>query len=488
MAPTCEKHRREILRCPALAPQGPPPIAATIRPVSLMSFNKKPDAATGTKVGVKLALFRALEWLSRQRGGGAAAVPAAAPPPAAAVRRGAARSLWLFVSTIGEVHAIEPFIERLRRELGDPPLTLISDRATYGDAYRRKFPEARVEQLDGSTAQVRALLARDPPRLLVVAEIPGLLHDAPCRFSFATQHAARSVGAPVVLVNGWLYGYAPPSRLDAIEKRLFARHYAAGFDLALVQTEAVRDALVAAGAAPTRVHVTGNIKFDAMQPASAQVLSAPLPAALAARAAAGRGPVLVAGSVTETEHQRAVLDAFVQLRRSEPQALLVLAPRHPEHTPYMAVLRTMLEASGFDFRYRSQCSPDDAVAGDVLVLDTMGELRGCYAAADAAFVGVDHNVLEPLAYGKPVFVGSGWEPTYPSYPVYRRMLEAGALVAVARLDELGTAWQQHFAQPPATSGNQRSRIESALAEARGSVELHLQALRRAGFIPTPSEP
>lgn len=432
---------------------------------------------------VRLSLFRALErvsdWRRRQAAGASLAAAAAAGGVRARAPVGADASLWVFASTIGEVHAIEPFLDRLRQEMGNPPLTLISDRSTYDDAYRAKYPQAQIEQLDGSSAQVEALLARNPPRMLLVAEIPALLHDAPCRFSFATQNAARRVGAPVVLVNGWTYGYAPPSRLDRIENRLFGRDYATGFDLALVQTEAVRSAMVQAGADAGRVHVTGNIKFDAMKTPDSLSPQTALQRALAAR---GRGPVLVAGSVTETDHQRAVIDAFMQLRRHEPDALLVLAPRHPEHVPRMTALRAMLVASALDFRYRSRTEPDAAVLGDLLVLDTMGELRGCYALADAAFVGVDHNVLEPLAFGKPVFVCDGWEPTYPSYPVYRQLLDAGALCAVGPLDQLGAAWVRHFGALQTGESRINAHTDNVIGAACGAVERNIAAMRSAGLL------
>ena len=437
----------------------------------------QPPTKSRVPLPLRLALFRTLERFSGWRLMQSAAVSVSHAPRA--VSRAAA-SLWVFASTIGEVHAIEPFLDLLRRELGDPPLTLISDRSTYGDAYRNKFPQATLEQLDGSTAQVRCLMARQPPLMLLMAEIPGLLHDAPCRLSFATQHAARSAGVPVVLVNGWLYGYAPPSRMDRIENRLFARDYARGFDLALVQTDAVRQALVAAGADPARVHVTGNIKFDAMRSTTAGTPPSALQSALSVRSS---GPLLVAGCVTETTHQRGVIDAFVHLRRTEPEARLVLAPRHPNDVPRMTALRAMLDASGLDVRYRSQCAtPAEAASGALLVLDTIGELRGCYGAADAAFVGVDHNVLEPLGFGKPTFVCDGWNSSYPSYSAYHQLLQAGALAAVGSLDQLGPAWERYFGAVRTGQTGTQVRVEKVVAAARGAVERSIAAMRHAHLL------
>jgi 3-deoxy-D-manno-octulosonic-acid transferase len=453
--------------------------------------------APGAWTRGRLAVFAALEWLSALRrpaaaapaasaatavtaiAGRPAAAPAAAagtptPAPASAQRP----SLWLFVSTIGELNAIDPFLGPLLEALGQPPLTLISDRTTYDEAYRARYPKAAVERLDGSTAAANALARRRPPLLLLVAEIPCRLHDAPCRFSYSTVHAARRAGAPALLVNGWLYGYPPPSRIDVLENRWFAIDYLRAFDLMLVQTEAVRGALCAAGAEPARVAVTGNIKFDAMNPAQLP------PSALAdtLRARAG-GPVIVAGSVTETVHQQALVHAFQQVLQQHPGALLVLAPRHPENAPRMAALAECLRASGLDWRLRSAHGDAAAAAGGaVLVLDTMGELRGCYAAATLAFVGNDHNVLEPLAYGKPVFVSAPWEETYPSYPVYRQLLDAGVLHAVDALEGLGSAWCAMLAGSAGDRAADGERLAQVLAEKRGAVARNLCAIRSSGLL------
>lgn len=428
-------------------------------------------------LAARLRVFAALEELSalRQRlRSGSAQRPVAsastAPP-----------SLWLFVSTIGELNAVAPLLQALRQRLRPMPLTLLTDRSIYQDAYRSRHPDAAIELLDGSMGQMRALARRRPPALLVVAEIPGLLHDAPCRLSYAALHEARRAGAPCVLINGWLYGYAPPSRLDLLAQRWFADDYLQAFDLMLVQTDAVRQRLLDRGAAAQRVHTVGNVKFDAMpwppQPPELAVASHPLGQALLNHA---QGPVLVAGSVTETDQQAQVLAALARVRQQHPGALLVLAPRHPENQPRMAALRDLLERSGLPWCLRSSLPAQPGLAlrlqPGVLVLDTIGELRGCYAAAALAFVGVDHNVLEPLGFGRPVFVCEGWEPTYPSYPVYQQLRAVGAIHDVGPLSALGEAWCAHL--DAARNDNAHDeRLGAAIRSQRGAVQRHLQAMQ-----------
>jgi 3-deoxy-D-manno-octulosonic-acid transferase len=288
----------------------------------------------------------------------------------------------------------------------------------------------------------------------------------------------RRTHAPVVLVNGWIYGYQPPSRLDAIENWLFSEDYLEAFDLMMVQTTEVRDHLVAAGVQSAKVVVTGNIKFDGMRPAFALPTHAPLRDALRARSG---GPVVVAGSLTRVDEQQAVIDGYVQLAARMPDALLILAPRHPENPAVMAELARMLNESGLAWRLRSAHSAGEAVAIAVMVLDTMGELRACYAACTMAYVGTDHSVLEPLAFGKPVFVSDGWEPTFPSYPVYRQLLEAGALQAVGPVQGLGNAWERHLSDPGATVDKDVA-IAHILSKVQGASERSLHAMQARGLL------
>jgi hypothetical protein len=57
-----------------------------------------------------------------------------------------------FVSTIGELNAIEPFLVRMLAEVPYRPLVLLTDRSVYRDAYLRRYPEAIVVEITGSEA------------------------------------------------------------------------------------------------------------------------------------------------------------------------------------------------------------------------------------------------------------------------------------------------------------------------------------------------
>lgn len=351
-------------------------------------------------------------------------------------------SLWVFVSTIGEVNAIGPLLRELVARHADLQLVLLTDRSIYRESYLAQFPQAEVIEISASGAPAATLAQQRPPRLLVVAEIPCLPADAPCRLPFGYLYAARQAGARLALVNGWLYGYAPSCRMDDIERRLLGASYLQLFDVLCVQTEAVAARLRDAGAPANRLHVTGNIKFDAMQGTARPWQDTRSPQTLHSIEHSKR-PIIVAGCVTDDDERDLVLDAFQTVLESHANALLVLAPRHPENPDVMRNLHLTLQARHLAYRCRSAAADHAVEAGlQVLVLDTMGELRDFYARASVAHVGRDHNVLEPLAFGKTVTVRPDWDSTYPSFPVYQLTSEHGLLIAAGAAAALATAWAQ----------------------------------------------
>jgi 3-deoxy-D-manno-octulosonic-acid transferase len=418
---------------------------------------------------VKWGLFRLLERLSDLRGNSAAGHLELNRPERPL------QSLWVFVSTIGELNAIDPLLREIIARLPQLKLVLITDHPHYRDSYLARYPAADICVTRGHGSDAAMLVKHYPPQLLVVAEIPCWPSDAPCRFSFAFLLEAKQAGAVTILVNAWLYHYTAPSRMDAIEHRLFQADYLRAFDAIGAQTEETRQQLLAVGADANRVVVTGNIKFDAMQQIDWSPTKAHSPNMLSALIESAR-PVIVAGCVTNFAEQEMVLDAFVTVRACHPEALLVLAPRHPEVRERMQILRDELEQRGLPASFRSALA-DAPISGQTacLVLDTMGELRDFYAAATVAHVGVDHNVLEPLGFGKPVTVNPGWNTTYPSYPVYRLLMDSRTLLEVTETDQLSGRWLDLIDN----ADNYREHIDAigeTLTQVRGAVARHLDLL------------
>ena len=355
---------------------------------------------------------------------------------------GAARpSLWLFVSTIGELNAIAPLLAELEVATRHLQWVILTDRRIYADAYRLRLPAAEIVEIGDHPAEAPRLAALRPPAMLLIAEIPLQPSDAPCRLPYAWLFQAAKEHATVVSVNGWLYGYPSACRIDTVERQLAAHDWLALHDRICVQSSEVRDTLAALGAVPDQICVTGNIKFDALNRDAWSVSSSRSPVLLTSLLEHDR-PTVVAGCVTDEDEQSLVLDAFMVLRQRDPDAMLVIAPRHPEQATVMQNLTQALQQRGLTAKARSSHG-DCTLAADVavLVLDTMGELSDFYACADAAHVGRDHNVLEPLAFGTAVTVRPDWVSTYPSYPVFRMLSNEGVLMVHNAATELASSWR-----------------------------------------------
>jgi 3-deoxy-D-manno-octulosonic-acid transferase len=182
--------------------------------------------------------------------------------------------------------------------------------------------------------------------------------------------------------------------------------------------------------------------------------------------ALGKVPLFVAGS-THTGEERAALDALAAIEQADLEAALVLAPRRLGRVE--EVLR-LAQASGRPVRRRTALGAGPLAAGEVLVVDTLGELAGLLAHADVAFVGGTlvtvggHNILEPVLGRRPVLYG-------PHTANVRHAVEileacgAGRRVADAReLGALATAW---LADPAATRARGEAGFQ-ALGRHRGS--------------------
>jgi 3-deoxy-D-manno-octulosonic-acid transferase len=300
-------------------------------------------------------------------------------------------SVWIHAVSVGEVLAARPLVGALKARTGRPvylSTTTLTGRAiaekSVGDADGRFFAP-----FDFPGAVRRTLDAVNPALLVLVeTEIwPNLIHEAKRR------------GARVAIVNGRL----SESSFSGYRRiRPFLSRVLSEVDLFLMQSDAHARRIRALGAPEGRVRVGGTLKFDALEaPRTPEALAR----LLAPESGAGR-PLVVAGSTVEGEEEL-VLRAFREARRHLPEVGLILAPRHPERFDTAAAL---VEAAGFHCARRSSMPPG-AANGDVVLLDTIGELAQVYPLATVVFVGGSlvprggHNVLEAAAAGKPVVVG-----------------------------------------------------------------------------------
>ncbi|HET7650886.1 MAG TPA: glycosyltransferase, partial [Gammaproteobacteria bacterium] len=216
------------------------------------------------------------------------------------------------------------------------------------------------------------------------------------------------------------------------------------------------------GAPAERVTMGGNLKFDIRYPDDL----VPRAQALRQRLFPGLS-VLVAGSTREGEEQ-IVFKAFAQICAAYSQSVLVLAPRHPERADAVAVLA---KKAGLTCRRRS-AGEAQLRAGEVLLVDTLGELALFYAAGDVAFVGGSlvnvggHNLLEPAALGKPVLAGPSLENVRESAQALK---ESGVMTSVEDAKTLADATLWLFNNPVMRDRLGQVALDAVIAN-RGALE------------------
>ncbi len=305
-------------------------------------------------------------------------------------------SIWIHAVSVGEALTARALIADLRVRY--PKLRLYVSTTTIAG---QQVAKKNLQQVDGVfyfpfdwTFTVRRTLDIVKPRLFVMMETeiwPNLLREC------------RARGVRTAIINGRVSARSYPRY--RLVRPLF-RRVLADIDRFCMQGDESARRVIALGADPRQVTITGSLKFDSL-PVPAISHGRPREPVLRYFRVAPSRVVLVAGSTMKPEDS-AVLRAFARIRSIAPGALLIVAPRQKER--FADVERLAIE-EGFTVARRSNLPIDGEPRVDVVVLDTFGELAQVYQLATLVFVGGSladyggHNILEPAVFGKPIVFG-----------------------------------------------------------------------------------
>lgn len=371
-----------------------------------------------------------------------------------------ARSIWIHAVSVGEVRAIEPLVEGIRARFPNRPIVLSTTTPT-GRALA--FQQRGVDMVTyfpfDLPGPIRRCLARIRPELVIIAETeiwPNFLR------------ICRAKDVPVFLVNGRISDRS--LNRYGLVKRWLPR-ILDGFRLLAMQSDADAERILALGAPVDRVVVLGNIKYDspaAMPPASPAFRN------LLSSCDPSSAPLIVAASTAEGE-EGMVLEAFRRVRGAIPGARLLMAPRLPER--FDAVSRIVSER-GFQCMRRSELRESARWSGDVLLLDSIGELAGVFGSASVVFMGGTlvprggHNILEPARLGRPIVFGPHMENFRE---MGARFLRDEAAIEVCTVDDL--AAQLSLLLSDSSLAERHGTNAKRVADAhRGATERTLQAI------------
>ena len=375
-------------------------------------------------------------------------------------------AIWLHAVSVGEVLSCVELVRRLRAEFPHSALfvsaSTLAGRATADEKLSGVADGVFYAPVDYAFA-VRRVLRALRPAVVAIAETeiwPNLFREV------------RRIGAGLAMVNGRISDRAFPRYLPL---RWFFQAVLPAADSILAQTDAMRARFLSLGAPAERVRTGGNFKYDfearAAEPGSPVLAFLERLRPGKVWIAASTMPPAAPGDVDEDD---AVIAALLELSARHPDLLLILAPRKPER--FDAVARK-LEAAGVRFVRRSGLGAGQAGGLPHLLLDSIGELSGLFAAADVVFMGGTlarrggHNIVEPALFGKPVITGPHMENFQAVADEFRA---AGACVGIGDAAELAGAVERLLEAPNeigmravACAEARRGATARAVAEIRG---------------------
>lgn len=278
--------------------------------------------------------------------------------------KGITDPLWVHCASVGEFNTLKPILQELKRRF-PIVLTYFSSKASDYLKAQKGFYDILFPLPLDLPFLIRKFEKLVKPKALIVAEREmwiSLISFTRCR---------------KILVNAYARG-------GLLEKFLVPK-----FDLIIARTEKDREIFLREGA--KGVITCGNLKLvreGEVEPPAIKIEEG--------------FKVIVAGSTHKGE-EKIVLRAFTELKEFFP-IKLIIAPRHISRS---AEVKREAEEFGLEVSLRSE----DKDTWDVLIVDTLGELRGFYCLGEVAFVGGTfvpiggHNLLEPAFCGKPVLFG-----------------------------------------------------------------------------------
>ena len=329
------------------------------------------------------------------------------------------KNIWIHAVSVGETRAAMPLVRQLKQKYPEFQIVVTNVTET-GHAIA-----LTVEEIDlclffpfDFSSVVRKAISTINPELIIIVETeiwPNFIRQA------------HQSDIPIILVNGRISDRSFP-RYRFI--RFLFQPILEKFSALCMQSQIDAERIAVLGALDSRVENTGNLKFDyeLKDVSTAQVRQLKEDYRLPEQTA-----IFVAGS-THAGEEKQLLEAYRQISAQlEQKLILVLIPRRPERKREVVAL---LKESKFQYRLRSSIKEGDNLlfSGEVLVVDTLGEVLDFYSIADLVFVGGSlvpvggHNLLEPALLAKPVIFG----PHIQNFKVIaKKIIHAGAGVKVA---------------------------------------------------------
>ena len=303
--------------------------------------------------------------------------------------------IWIHASSVGEIEAVRPVAKGLLEHYHNAVLAITTMTTAGRDAARRRIPDASAWMLApfDTPRTVRSFLTRFHPDVLLITET----EIWPNYFLEASRFGAR-----IAVVNGRMSERS--MRRYMLARSLFEDALGrANLIMAQSHDDASRYRMLNGNSDhAARILVTGNTKIAADAANETPIRPELL-------AFAPERQILIAGSTAPGE-ETALVDAYRELRQRFRSLAMVIAPRHLDR---VGEVEKILHNDSLRYVKASSLDRKSSIAGaDILLLDTMGDLRALYRRATVAFVGGSlapgrggQSPTEPAMASVPILIG-----------------------------------------------------------------------------------
>jgi 3-deoxy-D-manno-octulosonic-acid transferase len=319
-------------------------------------------------------------------------------------------ALWIHAASIGEAIIADNLIKYMLKE-GQTNRFLITTNTHYTRDMLLKKKQASIQiyalPFDFLFSVKRFLKQGTPKGLLIIeTEIwPNLIWQVKKR------------GVPVIIINGRI---SDSTLKNYCTFSFFMKTVLSHVDLVFAQSEEHRERFIKIGMDPSKVIVTGNIKYFRE---FERIKDAP-----------EKDKIITFGSIKEKE-LAAVYKTIEDIRNRFPDYRVFIAPRELH---LASTIEKDLSPSFSVTRYSALGNGVDSNT-DIVIVDTIGDLLNIYRQSRVAFVGGSlapyggQNLLEPLFFATPVLFGPYTENFKD---IACRVIEHNAGMMVQNADEL----------------------------------------------------
>ena len=360
--------------------------------------------------------------------------------------------IWLHSISLGETKALSTLVPHIRKAHPDAFILISTITETGQDQAKKGIVEADAYcylPFDFSWL-IRRFVQKIKPDCFILMESD---------YWYNLLNEVKNIGAQIILVNGKI-------SQKSLKRYLFCKTFSHKLfhmiDLFCLQDENYYHRFLQLGIDPSKMIVTGNLKFDIPNREASererQIFKQDLGIHL-------DHLVVTIGSTHEKEEEY-LLQEIHPLLEKFPTLKIILVPRHPERFKKVEKLLKDLQFSYFAL------SNKNAKKGEVsiILVDQMGILPRCYQIADLSIVGGSfvkgvggHDVFEPAKMGIPVIFGPHMDQ---QADLSRLVIQSGVGKQVP-LEELSSLLEKYFLHPDLRKEDGAKGKELSLA-VRGS--------------------